>query len=114
MKEFKYVPKADSGFKGSVVVSVPKYKKRMSLLRECNFKMSKGGELETGLEQFDSLDKLISITEDHVVSVSLTYDNVDETSLIESIEDLGYYQEGVELINELGNLILSGFSLGKK
>lgn len=114
MKEFKFVPKKESGFEGNIMVKVPKYKERMKLLRECNFKLDAEGNVGSGMEQFDSIDKLISITESNVSSVSLVYGEGDGACSIDSIEELGYYQEGVELITELGNLILSGFALGKK
>ena len=109
MKEFRFVPKKESGFEGHVMLKVPKYKQRIRILRECNFNIDAAGEMGKGAAQFDSIEKIIEVTESHVLSVELKYGE----TVIGEIEELGYYQEGVELLNEIGNLILSGFSLGK-
>lgn len=107
MKLFEYIPKKH--FEGSIVLKVPQYKERLKLLKECNFKLSKDGEVANNNEQFDSIEKLTDITEKHIEKVNLTHNGQE----IKSVEDLGYYAEGVELINEVGGLILNGFSLGK-
>lgn len=110
MKEFVFKPKEDSGFTGEIKLRVPKYKERIRLLKECNLSVDENGEMGKGAAQFDSVEKIIDVTESHVISVSLRYGEQE----IYEVEELGYYQEGVELLNEVGNLILSGFQLGKK
>ena len=107
MKLFEYVPKKD--FEGSIVLKVPQYKERLKLLKECNFKLGANGDIINNDSQFDSIEKLAEITEKHIEKVNLTCNGNE----IKSVEDLGYYAEGVELLNEVGGLILNGFSLGK-
>ena len=109
MKEFSYKPKKESGFVGEIKLRIPKYKERIKLLKECNFAIDSEGEMSKGAAQFDSVEKIIEMTEQHVVSVSLKF---GEHEILE-YDELGYYQEGVELLNDVGNLILSGFKLGK-
>lgn len=107
MKLFEYVPKKN--FTGVIVLKVPQYKERIKLLKECNFKLGAEGEVTNNNEQFDSIEKLAEITEKHIERVDLKMNDQE----IKSIEDLGYYAEGVELINEVGGLVLNGFTLGK-
>lgn len=107
MKLFEYKPKKH--FEGMITIKVPQYKERIKLLKECNFKLSNDGDLQADNEQFDSVEKLLEITEKHIEKVALVHDKKE----INSVEDLGYYVEGTELLNEVGGLILNGFSLGK-
>lgn len=92
-----------------ITLKVPQYRERLKLLKECNFQVSNEGELNAGQGQFDSLEKLVEITEKHIEKVDLKFEDQE----IKSIEELGYYTEGTELLNEVGGLILNGFTLGK-
>ena len=107
MKLFEYKPKKH--FEGMITIKVPQYKERIKLLKECNFKLGKEGDLESGEGQFDSIEKMIEVTEKHIEKVALVHGGEE----INSVEDLGYYAEGTELLNEVGGLILNGFTLGK-
>lgn len=110
MKEFKFVPKNEV-FEGFVTVRVPKYMDRLKLLKECNFSFGANGEVNAGSGQFESIEKMVSVVEKHVSAVEIVVKSTQEA--IKSLDDLSYTAEGSELINELANLILGGFKLGK-
>lgn len=118
MKEIEYKPKptkaadgseVSSPFSGLVKLRVPTYKERLEIIKKLNYKVGKDGELEAKSTQFDSATEIMDLVEKHVVSVELTL----ESDVITSLEDLGYYMEGSQLINELANVIIGGIKLGK-
>jgi len=100
-----------SPFEGEIKVKVPKYKDRLKLLKECNFKMDDKGEISKGTDQFDSVEKVVEIAESHILQVNVKHKETEEE--FDSVEGLSYTQEGSELINDIGNMVLSGFKLGK-
>lgn len=113
MKQFKYAPqlKDDAGnliFTGTVTIDMPKYKDRLALVKEVNFKVE-NGEISTGADQIDSMIKLAEIVEKHVKEIDLKVKDYE----LKSFEDLQYNKSGSDLINELGNVLLSGMTMGK-
>ena len=114
MKEVSYIPKLERDsnkvFEGEVTISLPKYKERLQMLKEVNFKYV-NGQVESGLDQIDSMVKVVEIAEKHIVSVNLT--RIEDQAQFLSIDDLQYDKDGADLINEIGNVILSGMPVGK-
>jgi hypothetical protein len=113
VKTFEYRPEtikvegADvpSPFDGVIKIEIPTYKERMALIRSW-------GLTTKGTEDIDKGIKLNENVEKFVLSVDLKIKATGEE--IKSLEDLGYYKEGSFVINELGSLILGGFSLNPK
>ena len=111
MKEFKYAVPAESIFEGHVLLSIPKYKARIKAIKDLNLQVKENGEVETSTSQFDSVEKIIDLVEKHVLAVDLKVKESGEE--LKEVDDLGYSQEGSELINEIGNMLLGGIKLGK-
>jgi len=113
MKEMKYVPQGTaekpSPFIGHVLLKIPRYRERLAMIKGAGYKTGEDG---VGVSDgIDMMDKLLEGVETHVIGVHLTH---KKTSLkFESLEDLECYQEGTELINELGQVLLSGVKLGE-
>lgn len=108
MLEHKYDIKED-GFDGYVKIKVPSYRDRMKMMQEMNLKISANGELEQG-NIIESLDKLYVVLADHVSEVKVKYGEHN----FEDLDELGSYQEGTAVINELTQVLMSGLSLSGK
>ena len=112
MKEFTYNPKLEVDgkkvFDGDVTIAIPKYKERLAMLKDINFKFN-GTEIDAGLGQIDSMIKMVEIAELHIKRFNLTRNG----EYITSVDDLQYDKEGSDLLNEIGNVILSGIPMGK-
>lgn len=107
MKVFDYQLK-NKDFKGVLKVELPSYQERINLLKEMNIKNDiKEGNTTELLDRAGEVEKLVS---KHVKEIKLTF--TPTKYKIDSIEDLGYFKEGCELINELSESILSGVQLG--
>lgn len=89
---------------GEIELEVPTYKERLTLIKTLGFTES---ELD---KSFDKCMGLVDIVEKRIKSVNIKLDTGEE---IKTLEDLGYYREGAEIINDLGRLIISGFGVGK-
>lgn len=111
MKKYRYSPETittiegatiKSPFSGFVEVEIPSYTERMDILKSLNFSDKDGINVESG-------QKVIKLVEKHVVNVSLSF---GESEKINSLEELGYYKEGTELINGISAIIVQGIPLG--
>lgn len=98
MKTYEYHPPKESIFEGVIKIEIPTYRERLSLLGEMETK-TKDNELARGMLALDLVEK-------RTKSVLITCKKLKLE--ITSLEDLGYYKEGAELINELGRIMVSG------
>lgn len=110
MKKFNFNPdeiydsetteKKENPYKGEIVLNLPSYKERLLEAKTLNIgEDKKASPIDDGI-------KLIEFVEKHIVSVDLLYKKTDEK--ITTIEDLGYYKDGAELINTIGRTLMSG------
>lgn len=109
MREMTWTPNDKSAFKGKVVLKIPKYRERIAILKEAGYSVGKDG-VEAASDHYAFADKMIQIVEKNVLSVELTHE--PSCQKFSSIDELEVYQEGTELINELGQTILGGVKLG--
>lgn len=111
MKEFVYkINKSESHeFEGEIVLTVPKYKERLKLLKQTNMKFNAKGEISSEVDQFDMAEKIAEIAEAHIKSIDLTRDG----EKFISIDELEYEADYGVLISEVGSAILSGITMGK-
>lgn len=113
MKFYDYRPEENGSkdFKGVIVLKWLNYNERLQLIKKLNFKVGKQGNFQEN----DSMEialKLINLSAEYVEKVDVYH--VESEEKFSSLEDLGYYSEGVELISELSNILVNGVSLGKK
>lgn len=107
MKEFKYQPTTE-GFTGVVTLKMLTFKERISAAQELGIGVTKDGsvDVQDGLGvALKMLDKL----KEQVVTVDVKYGE----NAFKSLDDLEYFSEGNELIQELGKVMMNGMSLGK-
>lgn len=105
-------PKTE-GFKGFVMVDMPRHLERLELLKGVNYSSSKDGEVKAGqLESGVEIAKVLAReVAKRVTELQLEY--VPTGLVFEKLEDLEVYEEGVAVINEIGAVILNGLKLGK-
>ena len=100
MKTIEWKVPEGLGLQGTVTIEVPNYRERLDLVRGI-------GDLDG--EGVEVAGKMYGLVERHVKSMSVHGPDGSMTT----VDDLGYYAEGVELINAIGGVILRGVELGK-
>jgi len=93
----------DSPFEGSIKIEMPSYEERIKMARA--MKVDKENPLDMGEEFIKLINKRVM---DVSLSVKGSEDNID------CLEDLGYFKEGTDLINEVGRTIMRGVQLGNR
>jgi len=114
MKVIDFIPKQVGGekyFEGVIKIKLPSYKERLELIKSLKLGVDSSGDVNSHSERFDSAIELLTIVESHVISVDLV--QLSDESVINSLDDLGYSQEGSQVINDLGNMLVGGVKLGK-
>jgi len=99
MKTYKYLPEKESGFTGYITLEIPPYKERIQKIQELGLNDEKA--------IVENLGKIVDLVEKSVKEVSLSYGDFE----IKSFEDLGYFSAGVEMINQLGVIVMQGIPL---
>lgn len=108
MKEITYVPKTE-GFSGEILLNVPSYKERMALLKGLGVKMGPDGATSMD-DQLEMAEKMLAKFSTLVLKVDLKY----EDQVFTDIEELSYYKEGQDVIQELQGVLTNGLTLGKR
>jgi hypothetical protein len=90
-------------FTGTVSMRVKPYVERLALLKELDIKDT---------DQIGSSFKMVEQIYKDVEAVDLTYASTGEKLI--SFDDLGYYAEGVAVINALGVVLIQGPKLSGK
>jgi hypothetical protein len=108
MKEVKFSPskldvlgkEINNPFDGHMVLSVPKYKERIEIVQKM------------GLEDdnVSNAIKLIDLVYARCKEVDLTHRETG--TKINTLDDLGFSEEGSALINAAGKILVSGYQLG--
>lgn len=68
------------GFKGQIKLAMPKYRDRLQMIKDCNFKTGSSGEMLLGLDNLDSIIKMIEITCKAAKEVTVTCEKTDVTA----------------------------------
>lgn len=102
-----YKHEIKGSLEGFVSLEMPKYLERIEIMKSLSFE-TKDGEVESA-KRVEPAIKLYAMLEKHVREVSLKHGELE----IKSLDDLGYYQDGVKVINELGAVLIGGVRLGK-
>lgn len=105
MKTIEYKPQ-NPGWVGHVKVKIPMFSERMKMAGQMGLTQIAEGKID---EQVEVMGSLIAKVKDHVAEVNLSWGE----EKFSSFDDLQYPKEGVELITELGLLLVNGPSLGK-
>jgi len=105
-KEIAYKPQ-NQGWSGSVTLKVPTYKDRLKMAQQLGISKDLMNDPD---KQMALADTLFSKVEEHVSKVDLKWGDEE----FKSLEELGYFEEGTEVVNELAACLCQGISLGKR
>ena len=108
MRELVY--KCKKPFTGEVKIELPKYTQRLKYIKECNFRINADGEIDEGIDQVDSLIKMIEVAGQHIKSVKVKHESGIEVKSYEEMED---FTEFDSLVSELASFVLNGGQVGK-
>lgn len=109
MKQFIYKVK-EKGFSGEIVLDVPSYKEKLAIIKSLNMKVSKDGIEEASVDPMEMAEKLFETMEKYVKKVDLEYAG----EKFSSVDELGYYEVGQKVIQEIQHVLTNGMALGKK
>lgn len=99
-------------FEGEIVIDFPNKKDRLALTKELNVKLDNNGEVSLeGDEMLVLYEKLGGILETRVDSVCLIHLATGEK--IESLEELEFWSDGMEIVNQITGMITRGPRLGE-
>lgn len=95
-------------YKAIVEIELLPYSERMKLIKSLNFKINNDGQVENyGIDQIDEITR---VTKERIKSISVKYGNKKE---ITTLEELEYYQECSEILNECITHVMNGVKLGE-
>lgn len=109
MREIDFNLKEHKGITGKLILTIPTYRQRLKMIKECNFKMNEKGEVNVGLETLDTLVKLLDLTKPHFKKVDLKCDDV----CVKSFDEMESAPEFDNLLTAAASAILNAGKLGK-
>lgn len=121
MVELDYSPKPiknedgteyENPIKGKIRIRIPNYVQALELSKSLNFKASADGVTKSE-DSTDSTIKYIKEISNYVLSVDLVIPEMDDFP-VKDLDTLGSFDEGKQVINEIGQMIIKGFRLGKR
>ena len=109
MREYSFDLKKHKGISGELVLLVPTYRKRLMMVKDCNFKINSDGEMETGVETIESIVKLLDVTKPHFKTVDLKCGDIH----VKSFDEMEEWTEFDGLLTEAAGSVLNAGRLGK-
>jgi len=103
-----YTLKECDPFEGFIKINIPSYDKRMSLVKDMQFKV-KDGKVEFQ-DEVELGQKMVQIAKEYIMEIDLKKDEFE----IKNFDDLSCFEEGMALINKAATMIYRGIPLGKK
>lgn len=104
MKIVDYKPK-NEGFSGELKIKIPTYKERLKMAKTLS--LQKLADKDS--DQFGILEGLIDAVKDHIAVIDLKFGE----EVFKSPDELDYFEEGTQLLTEIGHMLINGISLGK-
>lgn len=97
------------GMKGEIKLSAPSYRERMRKIRDCQFKVTKEGEVESLMDNFDSMLKMIDFALDAIKEI-----NVEHTSGAKAtnLKELEYNKIFDPIFQDLASFYMNAGDLG--
>jgi len=100
MKTLAYTPKKETGFTGTVMLEMMNYQERLKKMQEMN--------LDDEKDAIKSAEAITALVSQSVKRIDVKHGDTKFTDL----EELGYFDEGTKLINELSVVLIKGIPLG--
>ena len=95
------------GFDGFIEVDLFPLKQRLEMLKKISIEMKDGVANQS--DALTSTIELTNIAKERIKKVDLKMNGLEFTS----IDDLEFYKEGVDILNEISGVLINGISLGE-
>lgn len=106
---FKKVIKKNN-YEVTVVLNLLKHAERMKIIKDLNFKVDEKGEaVKNTSDSIDQLEKLTEILKQRCASIHIVCQN----KTYSSFEEIEYFEEYSEIINDLISTLLAGVKMGE-
>lgn len=113
MKDGKPVTvEAESPFEGWVTIKLLPPEEKTALVQKMQFKINDKGEVEKKYDDTEQLQKMYEIARQHIVKVEIT--RKEDGFKFDSVEMLGYDEDGCKLLQQAAGAIMRGVKLGKQ
>jgi len=109
MREFNFDLKEYKEITGKLVLTIPTYRQRLKMIKDCNFKINENGEVNTGLDSLDSIVNLLDAAKPHFKKIDLKCGEIH----VKSFEDMESYPEFDQLLTAAASSVLNAGRLGK-
>jgi len=109
MREFSVDLSKHEGITGKLILTIPTYRQRLKIIKECNFKINEQGDVNVGTETLESMVKLIDLAEPHFKKIDLKFGEIH----VKNFEQMESYTEFDTLITEAATAVLNAGKLGK-
>lgn len=109
MRELKFDLKNHKNITGELVLTIPTYRQRLKMIKDCNFKVNDKGEVNVSSETLESMIKLIDLAQPHFKKVNLKCGEIQ----VKTFEQMESHSEFDNLITEAATSLLNAGSLGK-
>lgn len=105
---------AKEPFSGYVELAMPRQKDRIKFIKSLKYKTEiKDDQIEIDNQEginYDAAEKISEYVESHVKGIALKYE--PNGMMFDNMADLELYEEGIEVINALGRVLMNGVKLG--
>jgi hypothetical protein len=98
------------GFSGFAKLAMPKYRDRLQMIKDCNFKVNQNGEMESGFENLDGLTKMIDFAAKSVKEMEIVH--VASGTLAKSFDELEYNPIFDTLISDIAGFYMNAGKVG--
>jgi hypothetical protein len=114
--EYKFIPSPKEGreavWSGYVMINVPNASERLALNKQIQFSNSGQGEIESSsVKGVDVAMILVDAANKYIVSCDITH--IPSGTKFTNKDDIGFYDVGLELLSEVGVVVVQGIKLGK-
>ncbi len=109
MRELKVDLSKHKNIKGELIIGIPKYRQRLKMMKDCNFKLSEDGSVNVSTETLQSIITLTDMAQEYFTKVDLKCGDIH----VKSFDEMENYSEFDGLISECATLILNAGKLGK-
>lgn len=98
------------GFEGQVKLAMPKYRDRLQMISQCNFKVNENGEIAGGMENLNSLIKMIDFVSKAAKEIHITHKESGVT--VKTFDELEENSSFDVVISDLAGFYMNAGKVG--
>lgn len=94
-------------YKATIEIDLLPYSERIKLLKSLNFKVNSEGVVDS--PEMTQIEEMLNVTKSRIVSVNVKFGKKEITD----INEMEFYAEWTEIINECMGVVVHGVKLGE-